>query len=652
MKAFTAGVLLMGAAAAIAVVAVPRSDAQTLSLCSSKKKDCVAKKTTCLLKCHTKAEQTGLAVDPGCTQKCMDKFDGGDDPAKGCFARLEARDDNCLTFGDTTALEAKVDAFVLDVVQELDPAFPTPVRNKCSAGKKKCVSDKTKALLKCHAKAERKGVVLDPVCIQKAENKFDGGSKPSAGCFEKRETKNDGPCPTFDDTAAFEAKVDAFVSDVVAELDPTFATPTPTLSPTPTMTATPGTPTATATPEPPACGDGSADGAEECDDGGIAPGDGCSPTCELESLNPALCAGVPAVAGTSLAKVLVASGYDAPVHVAAPRLDPSRVFVVEQDGRIQLIKDGVQLGAPFLAIEGIVLSGGEQGLLSVAFHPDYETNRRFFVYYNNNAGDLEIARYEATLGNPDDADESSAHIVHTIPHPGQGNHNGGNLNFGPDGFLYAATGDGGGGGDPSENAQNDLSQLGKLLRIDPETDAVTTWGKGLRNPYRFSFDRANGDIYIGDVGQGRWEEISYSAANPSGVNYGWDDMEGRHCFEPLTGCLTAGRTPPVLEYCNSGFSDAACSAFQPEKGQAVTGGFVYRGCAMPDVHGRYFYSDFYTAFIRSFLGVSGGDAQSLQSHALPGAGSIGNVSSFGEDARGEIYIVDYDGDIFRIVPGS
>jgi hypothetical protein len=414
-------------------------------------------------------------------------------------------------------------------------------------------------------------------------------------------------------------------------------------------------PASCATPVPPVCGDGVAEGGEECDDGGTMNGDGCSATCQLESVNPALCAGVPTTAGTSIATVLVASGLEAPVHVAAPRLDPSRVFVVEQPGRIRIIKNGSLLPTPFLDIEGLVQYGGEQGLLSVAFHPDYESNRLFFVYYVDNNGDLVIARYEATLGNPDDADESSAHIVITIPHPGQSNHNGGNLNFAPDGFLYAATGDGGGGGDPDENAQNDASRLGKLLRIDPDTDAVTNWAKGLRNPFRFSFDRANGDIYIGDVGQGSWEEIDYVAGNPSGVNYGWDDMEGRHCFEPSVGCLTAGRTLPVLEFCNSAHSEPACSTFQAEKGQAVTGGFVYRGCAMPDLQGRYFYSEFYTAFIHSFMGVSGGDAQDIQDHTAeldpPGAPAIDNVSSFGQDTRGELYIADYDGEIFRIVPG-
>ena len=230
MRAFTAAVLIGFAAVTVIVAAAPHSDAQTLSKCSSKKKACVSKKTACLLKCHNKAEKTGLAVDPLCIQKCQDKFDGGADPTKGCFEKLENKVPNdCLTFDDTASAEAKIDAFVLDVVQEVDPTFPVPVLNKCSAGKKKCVSKKMKALLKCHSKAEKKGVVLDALCVQKAHDKFDGGADPTKGCFEKLEAKNDGPCQTFDDTAALEGKVDAYVNDVVSELDPDFATPTPTL---------------------------------------------------------------------------------------------------------------------------------------------------------------------------------------------------------------------------------------------------------------------------------------------------------------------------------------------------------------------------------------------------------------------------------------
>jgi hypothetical protein len=421
---------------------------------------------------------------------------------------------------------------------------------------------------------------------------------------------------------------------------------------TTTSTTTPGT---TSTTVPATCGNGLIEGSEECDDGAPSPGDGCDATCQLESVNPALCAGVPTVAGTNLDAVPIASGLVAPVHISAPRLDPSRVFIVEQPGRIQIVKNGVQLAAPFLAIEGSVLDTGEQGLLSVAFDPDYETNRFFYVYYVNNSGNLVIARFEANPADADDALEASEHIITAISHPGQANHNGGNLNFGPDGFLYAATGDGGGGGDPGENAQNDASQLGKLLRIDVDTDAVTIWGKGLRNPFRFSFDRANGDLYIGDVGQGSWEEISYDPAPiTAGTNYGWDDMEGRHCYEPSVGCLTAGRTLPVLEYCNANCataacSVAACSAFQAEKGQAVIGGFVYRGCALPDLHGEYFYSDTYNTWIHTFTGVSGGDAQSV----LDRSGQLGahSVTSFGEDARGELYFTDYGtGEVYKIVP--
>ncbi|HWP67460.1 MAG TPA: PQQ-dependent sugar dehydrogenase [Candidatus Limnocylindria bacterium] len=421
-------------------------------------------------------------------------------------------------------------------------------------------------------------------------------------------------------------------------------------------------PVAACDPEPASCqaatcGNGVVELGEECDDAGALPGDGCDDACQLESTNPAVCAGIPTVAGTAIAAQPVVTGLQSPVHVAAPRLDPSRIFVVEQPGRIRVVRSGVLLPAPFLAIEGLVRQnpGPEEGLLSVAFDPDYETNRFFYVYYNNTAGDLVISRFQANELDPDDALEASEHVIITIPHPVFANHNGGNLTFGPDGFLYAGTGDGGGGGDPGENAQNDASLLGKLLRIDVDTDAVSVWGKGLRNPFRLSFDRATGDLYIGDVGQGSWEEINFDPAPvTAGTNYAWDDMEGRHCFEPSSGCLTAGRQLPVLEYCNSNCvsaacNPAACSVFQTAKGRAVIGGFVYRGCTMPDLHGEYFYSDTYGGWIHTFKGVSDGDAQNILDRT-PELGSH-VVTSFGEDARGELYFTDFaTGGVYKIVP--
>jgi glucose/arabinose dehydrogenase len=303
-------------------------------------------------------------------------------------------------------------------------------------------------------------------------------------------------------------------------------------------------------------------------------------------------------------------------------------------------------------------TGNEEGLLSLAFHPDYESNGFFYVYYVNNSGDLTISRFSVT-GDPNVGDDTSENEIITIPHPTNSNHNGGQLTFGPDGFLYAAIGDGGSGCDPNENSQNDALRLGKLLRIEVATETVTTWAKGLRNPWRFSFDRLTGDLYIADVGQNSWEEVNFVAApapppaSPtSGLNYGWDFYEARHCSAAAapegSSCgdpcpmPPTGLTMPVLEY-NHG------------QGCSITGGFAYRGCTMPDLQGRYFYSDACTAFIRSFLGVSSGDAQNLQDNTAdlaPGGGlNIGGVSSFGEDARGELYITDLGGgEVFKVVP--
>jgi cysteine-rich repeat protein len=417
---------------------------------------------------------------------------------------------------------------------------------------------------------------------------------------------------------------------------------------------------------PTTCGNGTREGSEECDDGNRVDGDGCSASCLLENAS-GLCAGVATGSGAHLASRLVVSGLDQPVHVAAPRLDPRRLFVVEQPGRIRIVKDEVLLADAFLDISTKVRCCQERGLLSVAFHPDFRANGRFFVYYTNSDGALVIARYQVSA-DPDVADASSGHILLTIPHPTYGNHNGGQLAFGPDGYLYAGTGDGGGGGDPFENAQNSTVLLGKLLRLDvnietppyyvappsnpfvapgdPGRDEI--WAFGLRNPWRFSFDRATRDLYIGDVGQDTWEEVDVQpAASTGGENYGWDVFEGRHCFEPAPApsCPDPpdGFTMPVLEYAHG----TACS---------ITGGFVYRGCSMPDLRGTYFYSDYCECFIRTFQGVSGGDAQNLADRTAelrPGAGrTFHHIVSFGEDARGELYIVDYDGELFEIVPGS
>ena len=420
------------------------------------------------------------------------------------------------------------------------------------------------------------------------------------------------------------------------------------------------------TSTPITCGNGVLEAGEECDDGNQVSGDGCSASCQVESAS-GLCAGVPTGSGAQLASRLVVSGLEQPVYVTAPRLDPRRLFVVEQAGRIRILKDEVPLPDAFLDITSKVSCCQERGLLSVAFHPDFKANGRFFVYYTNSDGNLVIARYQVS-GDPDVADPSSERILLTIPHPTYGNHNGGQLVFGPDGYLYAGTGDGGGGGDPFENAQNTTALLGKLLRLDvnvesppfyaapPDNPFVAPgdpgrdeiWAYGLRNPWRFSFDRGPGDLYIGDVGQDTWEEVDVQpAGGAGGVNYGWDVFEGRHCFEPdpAPTCPNPpdGFTMPVLEYMH----DTACS---------ITGGFVYRGCRMPDLRGTYFYSDYCACFIRTFQGVSGGDAQNRADRTAelrPGGGrTFDHIVSFGEDARGELYIVDYDGEIFEIVPAS
>ncbi|HXO85627.1 MAG TPA: PQQ-dependent sugar dehydrogenase, partial [Gemmatimonadales bacterium] len=260
-----------------------------------------------------------------------------------------------------------------------------------------------------------------------------------------------------------------------------------------------------------------------------------------------------------------------------------------------------------------------------------------------------IVRYLVS-GDADVANEALADTVIAIPHPTNANHNGGQLQFGPDGLLYAATGDGGGGGDPDENAQDLSSLLGKLLRLDVDGASgyavpsenpfgSEVWAYGLRNPWRFSFDRQTGDLYIGDVGQNLWEEVDVSLASTGlgkGVNYGWDDMEGTHCYEPATGCNQTGKTMPVIEY---GHTGGACT---------VVGGYVYRGTRVPALAGHYLYADYCSGFVKSFRFVGGvvTDERDWTADLSPGT----FITGFGEDADGDVYIMRQSGGLYRIVP--
>ena len=342
-----------------------------------------------------------------------------------------------------------------------------------------------------------------------------------------------------------------------------------------------------------------------------------------------------------------ASGLAAPVAIANAGDGSNRLFVVEQAGRVRLIKGGVLQVTPFLDISTKVSPGGERGLLGLAFPPGYATKGHFYVYYTDPAGAITVARYQVGA-NPDVADPNSEQVILSVAHP-RTNHNGGQLAFGPgDGYLYAALGDGGGGGDPDGNGQNTGTLLGKILRLDVESGATPyaiptgnpfasgggrpeIWAYGLRNPWRFSFDRQTHDLYIADVGQGLWEEVDYQPAGAAGgANYGWNIMEGMHCYN-ATSCDQTGLTPPVTEYDHS-------------LGCAIVGGFVYRGSAQPALAGLYFYADECQGRVWG-LQQSGSawESRQLVQAAI-------NPSTFGEDEAGEIYLADYStGTLYHVV---
>ena len=374
------------------------------------------------------------------------------------------------------------------------------------------------------------------------------------------------------------------------------------------------------------------------------------------SASPAAsCSQAPSVGTPTLTTVRVAGGLNAPVDLQAAPGDRARLFVVEQVGRIRIIRNGAVLLAPFLDIVDRVGSGGERGLLGLAFHPSFAQNGRFFVNYTDRSGHTHIAEFRATPGS-DTADPASERLMLFVSQPFP-NHNGGGLAFGNDGMLYIALGDGGSGGDPLNNGQSRATFLGKILRIDVDRGApyavpadnpfVATagalpeiWAYGLRNPWRINFDRATGDLYIGDVGQSALEEVDVGqSSRRGGENYGWSVMEGTRCFKPAVGCPTTGLTLPVVEY---GRSD----------GCSITGGVVYRGCRMPGYHGTYFYGDFCTGMIRSFRLVNGVATDQRDWTAALGRGAIGSIVSFGVDADGEVHIVDHDGEVYRVVPAS
>jgi len=368
---------------------------------------------------------------------------------------------------------------------------------------------------------------------------------------------------------------------------------------------------------------------------------------------PAACAAGPPVTGVpSLGARLIVSGLNLPLDLQSAPGDAERLYVVEQRGRIKVVRNQEIQANPFLDITGRVQNGGERGLLGLAFHPDFATNRRFFVNYTGRgAGTTVIAEYRALSA--DSADPGSEVRLLEVPQP-FANHNAGALAFGRDGRLYIGLGDGGSGGDPQGNGQSLGTLLGKMLRIDvdggtpyavpPDNPFVSTpgaepeiWALGLRNPFKIAFDRDSGALYIGDVGQGRFEEIDVEPAGAGGRNYGWNVMEASSCFNPASGCDPTGLTLPVLEYSHA-------------DGCSVTGGVVYSGCRMPDLVGTYFYGDYCSGFVRSFRYANGQATD--QRDWTDGIGGVDQLTSFGTDDAGEVYVVDRDGEVYRLEPAS
>ena len=402
---------------------------------------------------------------------------------------------------------------------------------------------------------------------------------------------------------------------------------------------------------PPPCADG-----ELVCSGGDCPG-GCGTICLAHTATPAAPAAPPAPPAAfdpaNYQWQPVAQGFVQPLLVTHAGDGSGRIFVVEQTGLIWVVEsDRTTLSEPFLdfslQLPDKLFEGGysEQGLLGLAFPPDYENNGFFFINYTDRAGDTVLSRFSVDVNDPNRAGDSSEEVLLTFDQP-FANHNGGHLAFGPDGYLYIGLGDGGSGGDPQGNGQNLGVLLGKILRLDVDSGApyaipadnpfVATegarheiWAYGLRNPWRFSFDRATGDLFIGDVGQNAYEEVSFQPGDSAGgENYGWNYMEGLHEFEP--GPPPADAVAPIAEYA------------QTQGGCAVTGGYVYRGPALPEAAGVYFYGDYCSGLLWTLTRDAGGAWQNALAFDTDFS-----ISSFGEDEAGELYLVDLSGGIYRL----
>ena len=366
--------------------------------------------------------------------------------------------------------------------------------------------------------------------------------------------------------------------------------------------------------------------------------------CNGESVGP------PIVPELTLEPVV--SGLGFPLYLTAPPGETDRLFVLEKGGWIKIIRDGAVVDPPFLDWQARLPTGGEQGILGLAFHPDFAGNGIFFVDYTAKGDAVHVSRFQVSTDDPDRADPNSEQILLTIP-KSEPEHNGGMLAFGPrDGDLYISVGDGGGTGDPDGNGQSRSTLLGAILRVSvsptgtfsvPEDNPFVDlagargeiWSYGFRNPWRFSLDRETGDLYVGDVGQTQREEIDVADQALDfgrGVNFGWDVMEGTHCYDAPT-CDGSGLTPPVVEY-------------EHTDGCAVTGGYVYRGAAIPSLRGTYFYADFCNGWVRSFRLVNG---QVTDEREWPELAPGGRITSFGEDGAGELYILTAEGVVSKIV---